>query len=69
MSQEVVNCALKGISDKLEAQYAHKVTFVKCDLDDWHASANATKEISSHTDRLDILALNSARGNHNLPAD
>ncbi len=52
MSQEVVNGALKDISDKLGAQYARKVTFVKCD---WHASANAAKEISSQTDRLDIL--------------
>jgi hypothetical protein len=43
MSQEVVNSALKDISDKLGAQYARKVTFVKCD---WHVSANAAKEIS-----------------------
>jgi hypothetical protein len=34
MSQEVVNGALKDISDKLEAQYTRKVTFVKCDLGD-----------------------------------
>ena len=55
MSQEVVNGALKDISDKLEAQYARKVTFVICDLDDWHAPANAAKEVSSLTYRLDIL--------------
>jgi len=55
ISQEAVNGALKDISDKLEAQYAHKVTFVKCDLDVWHAPANAAKEVSSLTYRLDIL--------------
>ena len=55
MSQEVVNGALKDISDKLGAQYARKVIFVKCDLGDWHASANAAKEISSQTNRLNIL--------------
>jgi NAD(P)-dependent dehydrogenase (short-subunit alcohol dehydrogenase family) len=35
-------------------------TFVKCDLGDWHASANAAKEVSSRINRLDILVLNSA---------
>lgn len=69
MSQEVVNGALKEISDKLGAQYARKVTFVKCDLGDWHASANAAKEISSQTDRLGILVPELCQGNHDLPAD
>lgn len=62
VSQEVVNGALKDISDKLGAEYARKVVFVKCDLADWPAAAKAAKEISSQTDRLDILVLNSARG-------
>ena len=62
MSQETFNGALKDISDKLGPQYAQKVTWIKCDLGDWPAAAKAAKEISSQTDRIDILILNSARG-------
>ena len=62
VSQEVVNGALKDISDKLGPKYAQKVVFIKCDLGDWPAAAKAANDISSQTDRLDILVLNSARG-------
>jgi NAD(P)-dependent dehydrogenase (short-subunit alcohol dehydrogenase family) len=62
MSQEVMNGALKDISDQLGAEYARKVVFIKCDLADWPAVAKAAKEIASQTDRLDTLVLNSARG-------
>lgn len=62
MSQEVMNGALKDISDKLGAEVARRVTFIKCDLSDWPAVTNAANEIASQTDRLDILVLNSGRG-------
>ena len=62
MSQEVVNGALKDISDKLGDEYARKVTFIKCDMADWPAVAKAATDIASQTDRLDILVLNAARG-------
>ena len=62
MSQEVVNGALKDITDKLGAEYASKVVFVQCDMGDWPAAAQAATTIASQTDRLDILVLNAARG-------
>ena len=62
VSQEVVNGALKDITDQLGPKYAQKVVFIKCDLSEWPAAAKAAKEIASQTDRLDILILNSARG-------
>ena len=62
MSQEVFNGALKDISDKRGPQSAQKVTWIKCELGDWPAAAKAAKEISSQTDRIDILILNAARG-------
>ena len=62
LSQEVMNGALKDIADKLGAEVAQRVTFIKCDMGDWPGAARAAKEIASQTDRLDILVLNAGRG-------
>lgn len=62
LSQEVLDGALKDISDKLGPEYAQKVVWIKCDMGDWPAVAKAAKEISSQTDRIDVLCLIAARG-------
>jgi NAD(P)-dependent dehydrogenase (short-subunit alcohol dehydrogenase family) len=60
--QSVIDGALKDISEKLSPQHAQRVTWIQNDLSDWPAVAKAAKTITSQTDRLDILLLNSARG-------
>lgn len=62
VSQEVFNGALQDITEKLGAETAQRVTWIKVDLGDLPAATTAAKEISSSTDRLDILILNAARG-------
>lgn len=62
LRQEVFDGALKDITEKLGAEYAQRVTFIKLDVGDLPAVTTAAKEISSSTDRLDILILNAARG-------
>lgn len=44
------------------SEIANKITFLQCDLSDWSAVANITKQITSQTDRLDILVNTAARG-------
>jgi len=61
-SQEVVDGALKSISEELGPETAQKVTWMKCDLTDWKAVTQTAKKISESTDRLDILINNAARG-------
>ena len=62
LSQEVFNGALKDITERLGAPYAQKVKWIGVDMSDLPNVAKAAKEISSSTDRLDILILNAARG-------
>lgn len=62
MSQETFDGCLNDIKEKLGADKAQRVTWVKCDLGDLPNAASAAKEISNGTDRLDILILNSGRG-------
>ncbi|KAK5957000.1 hypothetical protein OHC33_001369 [Knufia fluminis] len=62
MDQEVFDGCLKDITEKLGADKAQRVTWIKCDLSDLPSCTTAAKEISNATDRLDILVLNSGRG-------
>lgn len=62
VSQEVIDGALKDISEKLGPQYAQKVVWLECDMGDLPNVVKTAKTISESTDRLDILCLNAARG-------
>jgi NAD(P)-dependent dehydrogenase (short-subunit alcohol dehydrogenase family) len=62
MSQEKFDGAVKDISEKLGPEYAQKATFLQCDISDLPAVAKIARDISSQTDRIDILLLNAARG-------
>lgn len=61
-SKEVMDGALKDISEKLGAEYAKRVQWIQLDLADWQATTKAAQTIRDSTDRLDILSLNAARG-------
>ena len=43
-------------------EVAQKVTWIECDMSDWHSVKEAADKIASSTDRLDILVNNAARG-------
>ncbi|KAL8243557.1 hypothetical protein R6Q59_009815 [Mikania micrantha] len=61
-SKEVIDGALKDITEKLGADYAKRVEWIQVDLSDLLATTKAADKIRSSTDRLDILILNAARG-------
>ena len=62
VSQEVVDGALDAIKQEMGEDAAKKVTWLKCDLSDWHAVKETADKIAESTDRLDILVNNAARG-------
>lgn len=62
VSKDVVDGALDAIKQDLGEEAANKVTWLQCDLSDWHATKETADKIASSTDRLDILVNNAARG-------
>ena len=62
MSQDVVNDTLKAIGEEMGEAAAKKVTWLQCDLCDWHAVKATADKIAKSTDRIDILIGNAARG-------
>ena len=62
LSKEVIDGALKDISEKLGKEYAKKVQWLQLDIADLPKVAEAAKTIRKSTDRLDILVLNAGRG-------
>jgi len=61
-SQEVVDGALKSISEEMGEAAAKKVTWYKCDLSNWPEVQETADKIAKNTDRVDILINNAARG-------
>lgn len=61
-SEEIVNGALNAIKEEMGAPVAEKITWIKCNLSDWPTVTAAASQISSSTDRLDILINTAARG-------
>jgi NAD(P)-dependent dehydrogenase (short-subunit alcohol dehydrogenase family) len=62
LSQEVVDGALKSISEEMGESAAQKVTWYKCDMSNWREVKETADKISKNTDRIDILINNAARG-------
>lgn len=62
VSKEVIDGAIKDISEKLGTEYSKKVVWLECDMGDLPKVAEISKSISESTDRVDILCLNAARG-------
>jgi len=55
LSQEVVDGALKSISEEMGEATAKKVTWYKCDMSNWREVKETADKISKNTDRIDIL--------------
>ena len=62
LSKEVVDGATNALKEEMGQEVADKVTWLQCDLSDWHAVSKVADKIASSTDRLDILINNAARG-------
>lgn len=62
MSEDVVKGALDAVRQEMGEEKANRTKWIQCDLSDWKRVADVSKEISSSTDRLDILVNNAARG-------
>ena len=62
LSQEVVDGALDAVRQEMGEEAAKKVTWIQCDLSNWHQAKDVAEQIKKATDRLDILVNNAARG-------
>lgn len=62
VSEEVVNGALEAVKSEMGEDKANRTKWIQCDISEWKRVAEVSKEISSSTDRLDILVNNAARG-------
>ncbi|MCJ1341225.1 hypothetical protein MMC09_006521 [Bachmanniomyces sp. S44760] len=62
VSKEVVDGAVKSVTEEMGKEAAQKMTWIECDLSDWKRVAEVAKQITEKTDRLDILINNAARG-------
>lgn len=62
VSKDVIDGALDAIKQEMGEEVANKVTWLQCDLADWHAVKETADKIASSTDRLDILFNNAGRG-------
>lgn len=62
MREEVQDQAEESVRKHLGDTFADRLTFFQCDMSDLKEVTNIAKQVSSQTDRLDILCLNAARG-------
>ena len=62
VSKEVVDGAMKAVSEEMGEEAAKKMTWLQCDISDWKHVKQTADKIASSTDRIDILINNAARG-------
>ena len=63
ISKDVVDGALKSLTEEMGQEVADKVTWLQCDISDWKMVKETADKIASSTpDRIDILINNAARG-------
>ena len=62
VSKEVIDGAVKAISEELGEEAAKKMVWLECDFTDWKKVAEVAGKIQKQTDRLDILVNNAGRG-------
>jgi NAD(P)-dependent dehydrogenase (short-subunit alcohol dehydrogenase family) len=60
--KEVADGANKAIAQELGQEAADRTTWIHLDLSDWAAIPKVADQITSNTDRIDILLNNAARG-------
>lgn len=59
---EVIEGAKASIAQELGQEKADRIIWKQCDLSDWIQTKKVAEEITSDTDRLDILVNNTGRG-------
>lgn len=62
VSEDVVKGAFDAVKQEMGEEKDGRTKWIQCDLSDWKRVAEVSKEISSSTDRLDILFNNAGRG-------
>ena len=62
LTKDVVDGATDAIKEEMGEEIAKKVSWLECDLSDWHAVKATADKIASSTDRIDILINNAGRG-------
>jgi len=62
MTKEVVDGATNAIKEEMGQEVADRVTWLHCDLSDWHQVTEVADKIAKSTDRIDILINNAGRG-------
>lgn len=60
--KDIVDDAIGAIRDEMGEDKAKRVVWMQCDLSDWEQTGKTAFDISSQTDRLDILINNAGRG-------
>lgn len=61
-SEEIADDAIAAIAKEMGQEKADRVQWMQCDLADWEQTSKIAFDISSKTDRLDILINNAGRG-------
>ncbi|KAL8710837.1 MAG: hypothetical protein Q9220_004640 [cf. Caloplaca sp. 1 TL-2023] len=62
VSKDVVDGAVKAVTEEMGQEAADKIVWLQCDLSDWKKVAECANTIASQTDRIDIMINNAARG-------
>ena len=62
LSQEVVDGSINAMKEELGTDVSKKVTWIQCDMANWHRVTEVANQISKSTSRIDILVNNAARG-------
>ncbi|KAL8946966.1 MAG: hypothetical protein Q9222_006706 [Ikaeria aurantiellina] len=62
VSQDVVDGAVKAVTEEMGQEAAAKIVWLQCDLSDWKKVVECANKIASQTDRIDIMINNAARG-------
>ncbi|KAF2878332.1 retinol dehydrogenase 12 [Massariosphaeria phaeospora] len=62
LSEDIASGAINTLKEQVGEEAAKKVEWMHCDLSDWEQTGKTASEISSKTDRVDILINNAGRG-------
>ena len=62
LSEDVLKGTLDAMKEEMGASVAERVTWIQCDLSNWHQVKEVADQIAKSTDRIDILINNAGRG-------
>lgn len=62
VSGDVINDSIAAIKEEMGEDKANRMKWIQCDMSDWKRVTEVASQITSETDRLDILINNAGRG-------